>query len=347
MWPTVVPSSPEEPLFHSSFPLVGGMRLDGPLCSIVSLGPDATRVVRRPEPTDGALPLEHVCQHGLPTATGGEGGAATLVRASTSHGEVDGYLFATRPAAGLVVVFTGLGMPADGWINQSFARAAARRGLVTFAPVRNEPHPIWFDPLREARKAVEAAGQIATACQVGSPAHLGFLGISLGGLEALLANREALGRGLWTRAVVLDPVLDVRLAAANLDSFWHGLAVDSVQGYLRRILSGRYGEKPPLRFQEVTARTASHPEAESDLARDSPSAWLCGARRDAYVVYLSDTDEVLGDEQREFAKACHFPLEKAGVSGHTPLACRLELFDEMVGDLLQGGRSLAAGARFR
>ncbi len=344
MWPTVVPTSPGEPLFHTGFPLVGGMRLDGPLCSLVSLGPDATRVVSKPESTDRALPLELACQHGLPAPAGGDREAATLVRVDTSRGAVDGYLFATRPASGLAVVFSGLGMPADGWINERFARACAQRGLVAFAPVREEPHPIWFDPLREARRAIEAADRIATECLAGPPGHLGFLGVSLGGLEALLANREALARGMATRAVVLDPVLDVRLATANLDGFWHGLAVDSVQGYFRRILTGRYREDPPPKFQELMERTASHPEAESDLGRDSPSTWLCGARRDAYVVYLSASDEVLGDGQRDFAEACGFPLRKLGVPGHTPLACRLELFDEMVEDLRLGGRSLAADA---
>jgi hypothetical protein len=299
----------------------------------VSLGPDATRVVSQPEPTDGAVPLEQACQHGLPGAAGRQ-----LVRVSTAYGPIHGYLFAATPATGLVVAFSGLGMPPAGWINERFAEVGARQGFITFAPVRDEsPRPIYFDPLREARRALDAARQIAAACQIGAPSGLGFVGVSLGGLEALLANREALQRGMETRAAVLDPILDLRLAAANLDSFWHGLAVDSVQSYFRRILTGRYGEDPPPRFEDVVRRTASQPEAMSDLRLDAPSAWLCGARREAYAVFLSDTDPVLGDAQREFAVSCGFPLKKARVPGHTPLACRLELFEEMIGELRQPG----------
>ncbi len=331
MWPTVVRTSPNEPLFHSGFPLVGCLRFDGAICSLVSLGPDATRVVSKPEPTDGAVPLEQACQHGLPGAAGRQ-----LVMVSTAYGPVHGYLFAADSATGLVVAFSGLGTPPAGWINERFAEVAARRGFITFAPVRNEsPRPIYFDPLREARRALDAARQILTACHLREPSDLAFLGISLGGLEALLANREALQRGMMTRAVVLDPVLDVRLAAANLDSFWHGPAVDAVQNYFRRILTGRYGEDPPPRFEDVMERVASQPHSVTDLRLDAPSAWLCGARRDAYAVFLSDTDPVLGDAQREFAESCGFPLRKAGVPGHAPLACRLELFEEMTGELRQ------------
>jgi len=137
--------------------------------------------------------LEQACQHGLP---GAAGRVAQLVRVSTAHGPMHGYLFAARPTTGLVVAFSGLGKPPAGWINERFAEIAAREGLVTFAPMRDEsPRPIYFDPVREALRALDAAQRIVTACQVGAPADLGFLGISLGGLEALLANREALQRG--------------------------------------------------------------------------------------------------------------------------------------------------------
>jgi len=338
MWPTVIPSAPREPLFHTGFPLVGGLRLDGALCSLVSLGADATREVSLPETTDRAVPLEQVCQPGVQPTSSDRGRWAELVRVSTSYGLVDGYLFADLSATGLVVAFSGLGSPAGGWVNRQFAEVGARQGLTTFAPVRDEsPRPIYFDPLREARRGLEAALQIQAACEVGPPGDLAFLGVSLGGLEALLANREALGRGLTTRAVVLDPVLDVGLAVANLDSFWHGPAVDAVQGYFRRLLAGRYGEDPPPKFEEILSRTASHPEALSDLRRDTPSAWLCQARRDAYVVFLSDTDPALGDAQRAFAISCGLPLRRAGAPGHTPLACRLELFEELIGELRPGG----------
>jgi len=325
LWPSVVPTAPERPLFSSSFPLSGALRLDGALCSLVSLGPDATRVVREPEPTDGAVPLAEACRDGSP---GGR-----LVRVDTSLGPVHGYLFAARPSTGLLVAFSGLGMPAGGWINERFAEVGARHGFTTFALVRDEsPRPIYFDPVREALRALDSAEQVLAACPVAAPAEVGFVGVSLGGLEALLANREARGR-MRTRVAVLDPLLDPKLATANLDSFWHGLAVDSVQGYFRRILTGRYREDPPPRFEEVMKRTATHREAVSDLDRDAPSAWLCRVPAEGYAVFLSETDPVLGDEQRDFAISCGFPLRKAPVPGHIPLACRPELFDEMVAEL--------------
>jgi hypothetical protein len=297
--------------------------------------------VSKPELLAGAISLEEACDADR-LRDNRQGPIAQLVEVATQYGAVHGYLFASRPAIGVLVTFAGMGMPPDGWINSRFAAAAARDGFITFAPLRDEtPRPIYFDPLREARRAT-AAAQIATrACGVRDPSLLAFAGISLGGLEALLANREAIGRGLATRAAVLDPVLDVRLAAANLDSFWHGLAVDSVQGYFRRILTGRYGEKPPLSFQEVMSRMATHPEAMTALERDTPSAWLCGASGDAYAVFLSDEDPALGEAQSEFARRCKFPLRKAGVPGHTPLACRPQIFDEMVAALRAQPRTVA------
>jgi len=338
MWPTVVPPSagPGEPLFHTGFPLGEGARLDGALCSLMTLGPDATRVVSEPERVDGAVSLEEACRQGPPSTEGRSGRTAQLVQVNTALGHVYGYLFALRPATGLVVAFSGLGMPPAGWINERFAEVGARQGFVTFAPVRDEAaRPIYFDPLREARRAIDAAGQILAACRIDAPADLAFVGISLGGLEALLANRDALQHRMSTRAAVLDPVLDVRLAAAHLDGSSHSPAVDSVQGYFRRILTGRYHEASPPSFREVMDRTASQPGALTDLRSDVPSAWLCGARREAYTIFLSDTDPALGDAQREFAQSCGFALRKARVPGHTPLACRLEVFDEMLGALRQ------------
>ena len=341
MWPTVVRTSPDEPLFHTGFPLVGGLRLDGSLCSLTSNGQDATRVVSPPEPLVGALSIDEVCDRSAVTSD--PLGTGRLVRIGTRYGPVHGYVFARPGASRVLVAFTGIGMPAAGWINTRFAAVAANEGFITFAPVRDEsPRPIYFDPLREALRAIEAAHLVAQACGAGAPLDLAFVGISLGGLEALLANREALRDGMSTRAAVLDPVLDMRLAAANLDSFWHGLAVDSVQSFFRRILTGRYGENPTPPFDEVVNRTSSHPDAMSDLRRDAPSAWLCGASREAYAVFLSDTDPALGDAQREFAEECHFPLRKARVPGHTPLACRLEVFDEMIAELRAPPHTYAA-----
>jgi hypothetical protein len=259
-----------------------------------------------------------------------------LVRVVTPTGTVYGYLFNAPFATGLVVAFSGLGMPAGGWINERFAEAGARRQFLTFALVRDEtPRPIYFDPLREARRAIEAARQIVQTCRVAAPGDIRFVGISLGGLEALLANREALQQGMVTRAGVLDPVLDAVRVAQNLDSYWHSLAVDAMQAFFQRILSSRYGEWPVLPFADVINRVRSHTDAVTDFDKDAPSVWLCGAKRDAYSIFLSDKDPVLGEAQREFALSCGFPVLPARAPGHVPLACRLELFDEMM-DTLRG-----------
>ena len=286
------------------------------------------------------MSLEEACRQVPPGTTGRSGRTGQLVRVETALGPMSGYLYAARPATGLVVAFSGLGMPPAGSINQRFAEVGARQGLVTFAPVRDEAaRPISFDPVREARRALDAAGQILRACRIGAPADLSFVGISLGGLEALLANREALQQGLSTRAAVLDPLLDVQRAAASLDGKASSPSVDSVHDFFRRILTGRYQEEPPLSFRKVLARTGSGPGSLSDLHADAPSAWLCGARHDAYAIFLSDTNPALGDGQREFARACGFPTRKAHAPGHIPLACRLALFEEMLGALREPPRT--------
>jgi len=314
------------------------------MCSLVSLGPDVTRVVSKPESTEGAVSLEEACGRGGDRSADPGHRAARLARVDTRYGPMHGYVFGVWPATGVLVAFSGLGMPPAGWINTRFAELVAQQGFVTFAPVRDEsPRPIYFDPLREALRALDAAQQVAKACQVRGPSDVAFVGISLGGMEALIANREGLKRGMATRAVVLDPVLDVPLAVANLDSFWHGMAVDAVQSYFRRILVARYEEDPPPRFEEVMRRTASHRTAVTNLQSDAPSAWLCDAKRDAYAIFLSEADPALGERQREFAERCKFPLRMARVPGHTPLACRLELFDEMMGEVRPHVRTSSVG----
>lgn len=323
-WPTVVRSSPKEPLFHSGFPLVGALRTDAALCTLVSVGPDVTRLVAPPEEVVGAVPVADACARAAPA------GVPQPVRVDTRYGPVLGYLFSAPGPTGVLVAFTGLGMPPAGWIGARLAEAAARAGFVTFAQARDESaRPMYFDPVREARRGLEAARQVAAACGVDPAAELAFAGVSMGGWETLLAVREARREGLPARGAALDPVLDIRMAAEHLDSFWHGMDVDAVQSYFRRILAGRYGEDPPPRFVEQALRSATRPEAMSGEA-DSPSAWLCGAERDRYAVFLSDTDPVLGDAQRAFAERCGFPLRRAGAPGHVPAACRLELFEELV-----------------
>ncbi len=330
LWPAVVRPSPEEPVFHASL-LAGGSGTDGALCSLSTIGPEVTLVIRPPESTGGAIPLEQACSREVPDFDAQHGRIAQMVSISTPSGPLFGYLFRAQAANGIVVAFSGMGMPAGGWVNARFAEAAARRGLITFAPIRDEAaRPIYFDPLREARRAIDAAQQIGVACRSAAPQNIRFVGISLGGLEALLANRESLHQGLDTRVAALDPVLDVEKVTANLDSYWHSFPVDTMQAFFRRILSGRYGEWPTPSFHDVMNRIRSHPEAITDLGRDVPSIWLCSAPRNAYAIFLSDEDPVLGESQREFAQACNLPIWPACAPGHTPLACRPELFEEMI-----------------
>jgi len=288
------------------------------------------RMVKPPESTEGAIPLEQACgKEALGVAE--HRGTAPLVSISTSLGPSFGYLFVAARAHGGLVAFSGLGMPPDSWINQKFAEVGGRHGLITFAPVRDEiARPIYFDPLREARRAIEAAKQLAATCGATVPENISYVGVSLGGREALLANRESLNQGMVTRAAVLDPVLDAGMATDNLDSYWHSFAVDAMQLFFRRILSGRYGEQPVPSFHEVMNRIRLHEDAMTELGRDEPSAWLCSARRDAYAIFLSEEDPVLGEEQREFARSCSFPLLPACVPGHVPFACRLDLFEAMI-----------------
>ncbi len=115
-----------------------------------------------------------------------------------------------------------------------------------------------------------------------------------------------------------------------------------MQSYFRRILAGRYGEDPPPSFGALALRTTAHREALSQ-EEDSPSKWLCTVPdRERYVVFLSDSDQVLGEAQRDFAKPCGFSFRAAGAPGHIPVACRLELVEEMIEALGQAGAQTAA-----
>ena len=326
-WPTIVRDDPADQVFRSGLPLVGPARTDGALCSLATAGPDTNEIAGHAEPLDAAVPLDDWCATAEPARPGQRGRLGRLVEVDGKLGRVHGYLFAAPAARGLLVAFSGLGMPASGWVNERFAELAARRGWATFAPVRDESaRPIAFDPLREARRALGGALRIRERCGIREP-FLAFVGMSMGGLEALLANREARAASLETRVAVLDPLLDPPAVTDNLDSFWHSLATDSMQAYFHRILRGRYGEPASTTFRELLNRSRADPQTRPD---DSPPAWLCKADPRAYAVFLSDGDPVLGSAQADFARHCKFPLRSAKVKGHVGVACRLELFDEML-----------------
>ena len=125
-----------------------------------------------------------------------------LVHVETPTGPVYGYLFNAPFATGVVVVFSGLGMPAGGWINERFAEVGARRHFLTFAQVRDETaRPIYFDPLREARRAIEAARQIVQTCRVAAPGDIRFVGTPWAGWRLCLrTERRCNGGWLHERA---------------------------------------------------------------------------------------------------------------------------------------------------
>jgi hypothetical protein len=342
-WPDLVNEAPHAPLFSST------LSVDPALCSLASVGADTTLLVSPAEPIHDAGSLAEVCKDAKNTAARSRhehGRTGRLVKVETSLGDVHGYFYGVPGATGVLVAFAGLAMPSGGWINERFAERASARQLATFAIVRDESvRPISFDPVREAKRAIEVAKQIRTTCDVAAPAEIRFVGISMGGLESLLANREALLQGLDSRVAALDPVLDFTAVTDNLDGYWHGVSTHSMQLYFRRILRARYAEPESTSFAAIMERVGKNKTALTNPKTDVPSAWLCKAKRNKFAVFLSSTDPVLGDDQREFAKACQYPVHQLVEPGHTPLACRLELFDEMLDELRPRKAAIARTAQ--
>jgi pimeloyl-ACP methyl ester carboxylesterase len=343
-WPRVVPVSPNDPLYASGFPLVGTANLDAALCSLSSVGGDIARLVSPPDDTSHALSLDDAC----PAQRSADGPplAGVLVETSPAGGDlgfrvpIRGYLHAVPDATGILVLFAGLAMPSDGWINERFTEWAASRGYASFALVRDEStRPIRFDPRAEALRGLRAAQQLRGRCGLASNARVAFIGVSMGGMEALLAARYAPTMGAefaGARAVVLDPIIAPEAVAANLDRYWRSLSVDAMQAFFRRILVARYSEPLNVSFSELlgrTRRTSDRPTL-TDPEGDTPARWLCRERVPA-TIFLSSTDPALGDEQRE-AIACpgaSFARRDTGVPGHIPLGCNLDLFRQIVAEL--------------
>jgi hypothetical protein len=344
-WPGMVRSSPHEPLFDSSFPLIGGASTDPALCSLATVGPEATVLVSPPPARDRAAQVSAVCvEPARQIAAAGSGRVGELV----SVAGTEGYLYRVPHARGILILYSGLAMPAGGWINERFAQAASPSGYATFALIRKEDdRPIYFDPVREARRGLEAAVALRGQCDVENEARIAAAGISMGGMEALIAAREGSKRNLDVQAAVLDPLLDPALAARHLDSFWHSISTDALQVYFRRILSGRYEEHGKPSFASVIERLRDHPDAQTSLPADAPSSWLCTSY-EKVTIFLSSYDPVLGMAQREFLRRCPgVAAVKLDVPGHTPLACRLEIFDDMLAKLTEAGttKRLSSAAR--
>ena len=105
-----------------------------------------------------------------------------------------------------------------------------------------------------------------------------------------------------------------------------------MQAFFHRILSGRYGEWPTPSFGDVINRVRSHADAVTDFDKDEPSVWLRGAKRDAYSIFFSDKDPLREKRSASSLSPVDSPLSRRA-PGHTPLACRLELFDEIIDTL--------------
>lgn len=336
-WPAVTPRDPKAPVFHTSAPARWVADLDPALCSLATVGPEVTRLIHPPPKLPPHSSAEDWCA-GEPQPPNKPSPCRSamvgqLVSVSFAQGSADGYLYRIPNATGIVVVFAGLGMPPDGWINQRFAGEASRRGFATFAIVRVETRrPMRFDPLAEAHRGILAAKSLRGRCGIAGNARVAFLGISMGGMEALLAARDVAVVAPELHgapASVLDPLLSPEDAADNFDSFWHGVSVDAMQTYFRRLLVGRYGApKCGVRFGDLLSPA---PGIRTNLKKDAPARWLCGQSvGERFHVFLSATDPVLGDDQRERLEECGFPTVAVRSPGHTPLACELSLFERMV-----------------
>ena len=249
------------------------------------------------------------------------------VRVDARQTDVLAVLYRVPEPRGIAILFAGLAMPADAEVMRRFADALARRGWLSAVVLRDDSIS-GFDPRWEAHRGLALARELRRLCAAGREPALAFLGVSMGGLEALLAGRDAPASLGPVRVAVLDPVLDFRAVASHLDSFFHDVSTDAMQTYFQRIMAGRY-RVAPVRFADVLTRVPPSGRMTS-LERDEPTRWLCEGPVERYRVFLSRLDPVLGDAQRASLEARGFPFRRTAAAGHVPLACDLSLFDAMV-----------------
>ena len=341
--PQAVSPDIAQPVFEPGAVLRGPFALGPALCSLATVGLDVTLLPAEPGgPDEGQIPaLATVCaakvdeEHGPTTGprglwarlAGAEAWAGDPQRLEARRTGISAVVYRVRDPKGVAIVFTGLAMPADSDALRRFALVLARRGWLTAVVVRDDSIG-GFDPRWEAHRGLALAAALRSSCTGGEP-PVAFLGISMGGLEALLAARDAPARPALgePRAVVLDPVLDLREVAAHLDSTFHRVSTDAMQAYFQRIMAGRY-RRGPVRFAcEIDRRPSTGRMSDPDA--DAPAAWLCDGPVRRYSIFLSATDPVLGDEQRRRLEARAFSFERTAAGGHIPLACDLELYDRM------------------
>ncbi len=238
-------------------------------------------------------------------------------------------LYRVPEPRGIAMLFAGLAMPADSEVMRRFADAFARRGWMSAVVLRDDSIS-GFDPRGRRTAGSPCPGSSSGSVRRAGGAGLAFLGLSMGGLEALLAARDApatLERG-EARVAVLDPVLDFDRVVVHLDGTFHDISTDAMQTYFQRIMAGRY-RMAPVRFADVIARAPPTGRMTS-LKEDAPTRWLCDGAVDRSTVFLSRTDPVLGNAQREALEQQGFPFQRTEAAGHVPLACDLSLFVRMV-----------------
>jgi hypothetical protein len=341
--PQAVSPDIAQPVFEPGAVLRGPFALGPALCSLATVGLDVTLLPAEPGgPEETQIPaLSTVCSakvdedhelstgpRGLWARLGGEvAWAGDPQQLEARRTGISALVYRVREPRGIAVLFTGLAMPADSDALRRFAVALARRRWLTAVVVRDESIG-GFDPRWEAHRGLALASALRGSC-AGGGAPVAFLGLSMGGLEALLAARDAPVRPALgqPRAVVLDPVLDLREVAAHLDSTFHSVSTDAMQTFFQRIMAGRY-RRAPVRFTcEIERRPPTGRMTDPDA--DAPAAWLCDGPVRRYSIFLSATDPVLGDEQRRRLEARAFSFERTEVGGHVPLACDLALYDRM------------------
>jgi len=341
--PRAVSPDLSEPVFASGWLLQGSLSLEPGFCSLATVGLDLTVLPAELPPPENARPVGLACRDAvaplLPSSTGSPGEWVRLdgatawaeepVRVDARQTDVLAVLYRVPEPRGIAILFAGLAMPADAEVMRRFADALARRGWLSAVVLRDDSIS-GFDPRWEAHRGLALARELRRLCAAGREPALAFLGVSMGGLEALLAGRDApasLGPA-DVRVAVLDPVLDFRAVASHLDSFFHDVSTDAMQTYFQRIMAGRY-RVAPVRFADVLTRVPPSGRMTS-LERDEPTRWLCEGPVERYRVFLSRLDPVLGDAQRASLEERGFPFRRTAAAGHVPLACDLSLFDAMV-----------------
>lgn len=352
--PRAVSPDLSQPLFEPGWLLRGSLSLEPALCTLASAGLDVTVLPGELPPPRYTLDLDEACRAPAlplgPASTGTRGEwvrlegatawALDALRVEARLTDVLAVLHRVPGPRGIAVLFAGMAMPADSEVMRRLAEALARRGWIAAVVLRDDSIS-GFDPRWEAHRGLALARELQRSCTPGDAPALAFLGLSMGGLEALLAARDApatLERD--ARAAVLDPVLDFSRVADHLDGSFHDLSTDAMQTYFQRIMAGRY-RVAPVRFAEALERAPPTGRLTS-LQKDAPARWLCDGSVDRYTVFLSRIDPVLGNAQREALEQRGFPFQRTEAAGHIPFACDLSLFERLVASATEAP---AAGAR--